>query len=375
MDRILQQKQALEALLSENPSVGVVISSHQNFDVVAAGLSLQLIFQDSGKSSQVVSGKEPIVEYSSLVGVDQIRKDFSGVTKTLTVSFPYKDGEIEKVSYNIEGDRLNVNLFGEEAGISIQEKDIKYIRQGSAPNLLFTIGVRDLSEIQDYAQTGAKIVNIDNDPVNTLFGDIVLVDSSFSSISEIITKIAQMLNFQVEFDVAQNLLDGISFATQNYSSPKTSPTAFEAAGTLLQRGAVRRTMKDIRPTTSDTSLSQLNKNQNNQFNQSLQKQFGKPNSQFSQQPASQSMPQAQPSYGVMQPQDMAQQEFGDEEVSVPPVRSKMPSAMRPNVPPVEAFPIDENEDAISQPENIPTEEEAPSDWFVPKVFKSTKNQG
>ena len=107
MDRILQQKQALEALLSENPSVGVVISSHQNFDVVAAGLSLQLIFQDSGKSSQVVSGKEPIVEYSALVGVDQIRKDFSGVTKTLTVSFPYQDGEIEKVSYNIEGTGLS----------------------------------------------------------------------------------------------------------------------------------------------------------------------------------------------------------------------------------------------------------------------------
>ncbi len=374
MDRILQQKQALEALLSENPSVGVVISSHQNFDVVAAGLSLQLIFQDSGKSSQVVSGKEPIVEYSSLVGVDQIRKDFSGVTKTLTVSFPYKDGEIEKVSYNIEGDRLNVNLFGEESGISIQEKDIKYIRQGSAPNLLFTIGVRDLTEIQDYAQTGAKIVNIDNDPVNTLFGDIVLVDSSFSSISEIITKIAQILNLQVEFDVAQNLLDGISFATQNYSSPKTSPIAFEAASTLLQRGAVRRTMKDIRPATSDTSLSQLNKGQNQQFNQSLQKQFGKPSTQFSQKPA-QSFSQPQPSHDVMQTQSIAQEEFGDEEVSTPPARSAAPSSARPNIPPAEEFPMDENEDAVTKPENIPTEDEAPSDWFVPKVFKSTKNQG
>ncbi len=375
MDRILQQKQALEAILSENPSVGVVISSHQNLDVIAAGLSLQLIFQDSGKSSQIVSGKEPIVEYSSLVGIDQIRKDFSGVTKTLTVSFPYKEGEIEKVSYNIEGDRLNVNLFGEESGISIQEKDIKYIRQGSAPNLLFTIGARDLTEIQDYAQTGAKIVNIDNDPVNTLFGDVVLVDSSFSSISEIITKLAQMLNLQVEFDVAQNLLDGISFATQNYSSPKTSPIAFEAASMLLQRGAVRRTMKDIRPATSDTSLTQLNKVQNSkQFNQSFQKQFGKPAAQFSQKPT-QPFFQPQSPYDVMQPQNMAQEEFGDEEVSTPPARSTAPSTTRPNVPAVEEFPMDEQEDAVSQPENIPTEEEAPSDWFVPKVFKSTKNQG
>lgn len=380
MDRLLQQKQILEGLLTENPSVGVVISSHHNMDVVAAGLSLQLIFQDSGKTSQIVSAKEPIVEYSSLVGIDQIGKNFSGVTKTLTVSFPYKEGEIEKVSYNIEGDRLNVNLFGEEGGINIQEKDIKYIRQGSSPNLLFTIGARDLTEIQDYAQTGAKIVNIDNDVANTLFGDVVLVDASFSSISEIIAKLAQMLNLQVEFDVAQNLLDGISFATQNYSSPKTSPIAFEAASMLLQRGAVRRNVKDMRPQSSDTSLQQLPKNQGKQMGglKNLPKQFEEVSKPFTQNPSfNNSYTQQNTSYqNTMQPQSMAREEFADEEVSTPPVRAQAASVSRPNIPTPETFPMDDSVDSVTQPaENIPTEEEAPSDWFVPKVFKSTKNQG
>lgn len=368
MDIISQQKQAIEGLLAENPSVGVIVSSHQNMDVVAAALSLQLIFQDSGKNSQIVSSKEPIVEYSSLVGVDQLTKNFSGVTKTLTVSFPYKEGEIEKVSYNIEGDRLNVNLFGGETGISLQEKDIKYIKSGSSPSLLFIIGARDISEIQEYVESGAKIVNIDNDVANTLYGDVALVDASFSSISEMVAKLALDLNLQVEFDVAQNLLDGVSFATQNFLSPKTSPLAFEVTGLLLQKGAIRRNIKDIRPATADTSLSMLTKNQQPKPQMNAQKTFAPQVQNFQPKPFSQPQPaqQAQPQQPV---QDEPYEEYSQEPTPSP---VQNPFAVNQRQPQVRAQQPEEAQD-IS--DNLPSEDEAPSDWFVPKVFKSTKNQG
>ncbi|MGE5042445.1 MAG: hypothetical protein ACM3IJ_06125 [Candidatus Levyibacteriota bacterium] len=368
MDIISQQKQAIEGLLAENPSVGVIVSPHQNMDVVAAGLSLQLIFQDNGKNSQIVSPKEPIVEYSSLVGVDQLVKEFSGVTKTLTVSFPYKEGEIEKVSYNIEGDRLNVNLFGGETGITVQEKDIKYIKSGSSPSLLFVIGARDMSEIQQYVEGGARVVNIDNDVANTLYGDVALVDASYSSLSEMVAKLAFDLNLQVEFDVAQNMLDGISFATQNFSSPKTSPSAFEAAGLLLQKGAIRRNVKDIRPQTADTSLSMLGKTQPKPQMQP-QKPFNQQN--FPPKPFAQPQPK---------PQTQVEDQFDQYDDYVEEPQSQ--AAARPQPQPVQnpfainqrqARPQDEEQSNGNVAENIPSEDEAPSDWFVPKVFKSTKD--
>ena len=88
MDSVLQNKNTLSSLLSATQSIGIVVSENQNIDVLGAALSLHLVFQDSGKSSQVIAPREPTVEQSFLVGIDQLAKSFGGVTKMLTVSFP-----------------------------------------------------------------------------------------------------------------------------------------------------------------------------------------------------------------------------------------------------------------------------------------------
>lgn len=405
MDNLSHVKSDIAQLVSENSSVGIVASDNQTLDVLSASLSLHLIFQDSGKNSQIVSHKDPTVEHSFLVGIDQLGKSFSGLTKTLTVSFPYRDGDIEKVSYNIEGDKLNVNLFAEEQGITFTEKDIKYIRQGSSPQLIFTVGVTQMADIQDFIDQSAKIINIDTSASNGMFGQVNVVDAAFSSLSEVVAKLAQDLALQVEFDVAQNLLDGISSATQNFSSPKTSPLAFEMAGFLMQKGAIRKNMKDTnRSQSTDTSLQALGKNPNqgnkqfsnpapkNQFNgQKFQpKPFAQPQPQ---QNMYQPFPPQQP-----QPMDMPQFEEPYEEVFAPAPQPQQPQQMgsrlgsaipndpyaqtaapvAPRQPQPSAMPNPQAADSFA-PQNItpelPTEDEAPSDWFVPKVFKSNKNQG
>lgn len=370
-DRITQQKQQIQELLASAQSIGVVLSENQTMDSVAAALSIALILQDSGKNSQVVSLKDPIVEHSSLVGIDQIRKSFTGSSKTLTVSFPYQDGQIEKVSYNIEGDRLNVNLFAQANGITFTEKDIRYIWQGSTPSLILTIGVSNISEIQGFIDPSvAKIINIDNNPQNTQFGDIVLFDPFFSSLSEMIARVADLLGMQVEFDVAQNLLDGIMSATSNFSSPKTSPLAFEMAGVLMQKGAIRRVQKPDAVT--DTSLqmlggtpqnfpkqSQFNKqnpinqfsdvqNKKNQFQQDLEdvQNFQPEDMRYSSQPQD---------FGKMQPSMNQNARMED-------IKSQLQNMPTTRMP----------EEKTEEP-HIPTEDQAPSDWFTPKVFKSNKN--
>lgn len=423
MDGISQNKQEIQLLLSEHPSVGIILSERQTTDSTAAALSLHLAFQDSGKNSQVVSLKEPIVEQSFLVGIDQISKSFSGTIKTMTVSFPYKEGEIEKVSYNIEGDRLNVNLFAEENGISFSEKDVRYIKQGSAPTLIFTIGVNNPQELEGLVDPkGAKIVNIDNSVNNALFGDVVLVDASYSSLSEIVAKLTQELGLQVEFDVAQNMLDGIAASTNNFSSPKTSPIAFEMAGVLMSRGAVRKNVKETRPQSNDTSLQMLGKNpqsgqkpqqqknQNRPFdsvqNKPQQQQQQNPkkyqpqqqnnNQQWNSQPTQQQQPrpQEQPR-PVEQPrqndeprQEVRRQDVQESRPQQPqpieemyrPEPASMPAQPQPAQPQsfqeapqngVSDYQNDQSNGVVAQ---IPTEDEAPSDWFIPKVFKSNKSQ-
>lgn len=237
---IVNQKDHLHELLDSAPSVGIVIGDNQNIDTVAASLGLYLVLQAQEKNIQVVSRKEPIVEFSNLVGIDRISQSFQGSTKALTISVPYREGEIEKVSYNIEDDRLNVNLFAQGNGITFNEREIEYIRKGSAPSLVILFGVSNESELNGLVDLKTvKTIAIDNNPLNSVLSDISIIDLSFSSVSEIVAGIIMELALPYDIDAFQNLMDGIIFATRNFTRQDSSPFVFEAAGFLLQNGAKR----------------------------------------------------------------------------------------------------------------------------------------
>ena len=68
---------------------------------------------------------------------------------------------------------------------------------------------------------------------------MVLVSTEFSSVSEQVATFLESLQLNIDVDIAQNLLSGILEATQNFQSPTTSATAFETAGMLMKKGAVR----------------------------------------------------------------------------------------------------------------------------------------
>lgn len=376
MDSLQQNKNAIVSLLSESQNIGIVVSSNPSLDVMAAALSLHLILQDSGKNSQIVSKQDPIVEHSTLVGIDQVIKQFGGLTKTLTVSFPYREGEIEKVSYNIEGDKLNVNLFAEAQGITFEEKDVKFIRQGSSPQAVFTVGVLNPAELDGLVDVNlTTVVNLDNNITNSLFGNIVLVDAAYSSISEMVARLAVDLSLQVEFDVAQNLLDGITHATHNFTSPTAAPTAFEMAGVLMQKGATRRAMQNARSVT-DTSLSMLGgksfgQGSSKPFQPTFDNSLGKQSKPFGQKNQNQPFDQTQgkpkkqfdaPRMNVTQTTN--QSRFQNQNQQVRPQFN----GQNPVIP----APEDVFEDM--QTSNITADADAPSDWLTPKIFKSTKDQ-
>ncbi|OGH10303.1 MAG: hypothetical protein A2857_02555 [Candidatus Levybacteria bacterium RIFCSPHIGHO2_01_FULL_36_15] len=236
-----QNRDLLSGLIGENSDIGIIVGDPHNLDKVASGLALYLALSEAGKNVQVASKSEPIVEFSNLVGIDRIRKDFSGAVKTFTISLPYAEGEIEKVSYKIENEKLNINLFAGDQNISFSEKDIKYLKKGSLPSLIITIGVSSVEKLTNFFDfsSNVKLVNIDNSPENSGYGDIAFVGAGYSSISEMVTKIIHDLSIPMNIDISQNLLDGITAATENFSSYNTSPYAFEAVSYLLRNGAKR----------------------------------------------------------------------------------------------------------------------------------------
>ncbi|MEK7559567.1 MAG: hypothetical protein AAB521_04645 [Patescibacteria group bacterium] len=233
----------LKDLISKNQSIGIAVGKNPSIDAMAAALSLFLTLKSDGKNVNIVCPTEPLVEHSRLVGIDRVKKDFELQGGDMTVSFPYQEGEIEKISYTLENGLLNIIVKAGQDGLTFSEKDVIFKRSEGYPTLLFVIGTSRLSDLDRiYDAEGLKdttVVNIDNKSDNQGYGDISIVTPNSSSISEKVADIMLSMNLNIDIDMAQNLLTGIENATENFQSSKTTPLAFEITGELIRKGAVR----------------------------------------------------------------------------------------------------------------------------------------
>lgn len=241
MDNNILQK--IKDAIAKSNNIGIVVGQDPTLDQMAAALALNILLNQVNKKSVVAAPTEPIVEISSLVGINKVQTSLGGDAGDLVVSFPYVEGDIEKVSYTLENDFLNIIVKAGENGLSFDERDVRYTRGSGNVDLLFVVGTAKMSELGDLISGdkigNAKIVNIDNKKENQGFGDIVLVDPQASSVSEIMGDLVLSLGFHIDVDAAQNLLNGVTEATANFQDPRTTALALEIASLMMKSGAIR----------------------------------------------------------------------------------------------------------------------------------------
>ena len=407
--RFQQDLTLFSDFLETEQEMGIVIGGHQTFDTVAAALSLFLSLSQAGKKIQIVSVKEPLVEFSNLVGVNKITKNFSGNTTKLVVSLPYVKGEVEKVLFTEAQNTINFHLTAASDRVitPFETRDIKLNFEGGSPTNIITLGVGNLDELSGIVETqSARIVNIDNYQGNNRFGEIVLVSESLSSLSEIIGKVIKEVKFPFDIDIAQNILDGILFATRNFTKQNTSPLAFEVASNAMYQGAKRK--EEARRESFQGTGRQSQ--QPDRFDRSLrdqQRQQVRPQQRVSEtdfpamhmrgQRSSQSQNQTQINDNrrmnpVRNPQISNQPRFASplaQSQSVNELRNKImeeDNRQQSDFAPTEdvkdaqlvaepqiSLPVEDFKAPEEQPYIPPNIEDVPDDWLMPKVFKSSKN--
>lgn len=235
----------LQEVLDKSQTISIAVGKDFGIDEMAGALGLYLALKANGKDVNIASSVEPTVEVSSLVAIDKVGIGLESENGPLVVSFPYKEGEIEKISYTMEDDLLNIVVKPGEGGLSFSEKDVMFKRAtGEYSDVLIVVGTPRLSDLGKlFNPEGLKdttVVNIDNKSDNQGYGDILMVSTNASSVSEIVADILLSLNLDIDQDVAQNLFYGIISATDNFQNQKTSALAFEAAAILMQKGAQRK---------------------------------------------------------------------------------------------------------------------------------------
>jgi hypothetical protein len=353
--------QHIKETIAQSGSIGIAAPNNPTMDEMAAATALYLILKNANKNVTIASPSDPIVEVSSLVGIDKVQKTLegSGGNGDLTVSFQYTEGEIEKVSYTLEEGFLNIIVKASEQGLSFDEKDVEFARGGGKLDLVFTVGVArlsDLSRVFDTQNPDIRIINVDNKEENENYGDIVLVSPKLSSISEGVADLAVALGLHIDEDSAQNLLSGISSATQNFQNPRTSSLAFEMVALLMKKGAARETSAsarrgirvDDRAPQRDTRPQPQNAPQRQAQDQSVTA------------PVRQAPRQDRRSF-----EETLQKRVAEEQAREERARQAM-QARQGGQPSVQQPVNDDYQD------DLPAEnDEAPSDWLAPKVYKGS----
>lgn len=231
----------LRDLLRSEEEVLIFIKKDPDIDTMAAGTALYLALTKAGKKVSLLCPSSPLVEHSNLVGIDKVTKQAQTNGRDLTIVLPYQKGKIDKISYNIENDKIHLVVKAGSEGLGFEEKDITYLKTGGVSSgLVFMINVSSLVDLsgifEEKDAQGKQIVsvaNVDNSLASLNFTE------SLASVSELVAKILTEIGAPLDQDLAQNLLLGINVATDNFRSEQASPLAFEMAGVLMRYGARR----------------------------------------------------------------------------------------------------------------------------------------
>jgi hypothetical protein len=340
-------------ILENAKSIAIVLGSNPTLDAVAASLAFYLSLSLAGKQVSVSCPSEMTVELSRLVGVDKISQALGSTQgKNLVISFPYQEGSIEKVSYNIENDTFNLVIEPREGYPSITPEMMRYSSSGGATDAIISIGVQKLTDLNSlYTQnqqlfTDKPIVNVDIHAQNSNFGKTNIIDSSQSSLSELSVNMLSQLALTIDADTATNLLAGITSGSNNFLGANSSAATFEAAAICLRNGA--RKIQVERPGFSAA-----------QFGNSQQ---GKP-SPITPFPAQQLPRMQKPA----SPRPFGQPAFGINQKQNQPQRIQQPMPQQVNKPqPKPAIPQN-----YAPPPRESTNPETPPDWLKPKIYRGS----
>ncbi len=90
----------------------------------------------------------------------------------------------------------------------------------------------EISELRD-----VPIINIDHHPQEEGFGDINIIETVFTSTSELVFYLLVDLGIEIDKDLANFLLTGIFSDTGSFMHSNTTKTSLEIAAKLVSRGA------------------------------------------------------------------------------------------------------------------------------------------
>lgn len=232
------QKQIIERLKQAN-NVLVTVTNNPSVDQLAALLGFGLALTKLDKhATAVYSGETPsTIEF--LRPAETIEKNTDSL-RDFIISLD--KSKADKLRYKVE-DSV-VRIFITPYRTSISDTDLEFSQGDFNVDAVIALGVHTQKDL-DQAITAhgrifhdATVITINNNDQVAELGSINWINSSASSISEMITMLIMVLGNDI-FDeqIATALLTGIVAETERFGNDKTSANTMKASAVLMSAGA------------------------------------------------------------------------------------------------------------------------------------------
>ncbi len=230
----------VKELLDRANDILIVTHEHPTFDSIGSTLALYLGLESLGKKVSIVCPDAMTVELSSFIGVNKFAADLS--RKNFIISLDYEDGSIEKVSYNIEGNKFNLVIEPRSGHAGFSEDKVHYSKSGTTADLIFTVdtihlgGLKKVYEENKELFTGKTVVNIDRHPNNAMYGKMNIIDPEASSTAEVVSQFLSGVGVRLTADIATNVLNALYGATNAFQTAHVGSQVFELAAACMKAG-------------------------------------------------------------------------------------------------------------------------------------------
>jgi nanoRNase/pAp phosphatase (c-di-AMP/oligoRNAs hydrolase) len=201
-----------------------------NVDSIGSALALALLLKKSNITTKVFCPTKTDANYTKLSGLELLTDIYNPNDLIVTLDYPLD--QIEKVTYNQDGGKLNLVVQTKDGSPKVAESQILISNQASAADINFCFGDEALLGANANMITKGNWINISPVNVEKTWAKANIIDQD-APFSEILTFLLPMLGFELTPDSAKNLLIALRVATQSFSI-NVSPETFEAGAVCLR---------------------------------------------------------------------------------------------------------------------------------------------
>lgn len=238
------EAEQIKQLISTKKNILVTFGSQTNGDSIASAVALALFLEKMNKRVDLVcSGFTLPSNFKFLNKAKDIKSGFDYLQK-FVISVDISKTDLQELSYDVKDNKLRIFVTPKQSFLN--RDDIRTAQSDFKYDLIFVVDTPDLESLGGIYDNNTElfhqkpVINIDHKPGNENFGQINLVDITYTATSENLYHLFKQITPEnIDKEIATSLLTGIISKTRSFKSQNIKPQTLNTASELINLGADR----------------------------------------------------------------------------------------------------------------------------------------